>query len=192
MGQLEELKSFIYERLHAVTAEILGAIEKAITDCQDQAPGLEEENGRGPLFGRIVKSPIPQTEGRCVCPVGILIVCHNNLYYTNRLFAVIFVTFIEIAPNASGSCHPFCACAGVEASTCTSAAHPLIPSHPNPLYESQETTGDSNGEFLNSVKKIKIQTCPIADNKLNFLLFPRFTVFIHILQQFSEICNQCS
>lgn len=49
----------------------------------------------------------------------------------------------------------FCCCrAGVEASTCTSAADPFIPSHPNPLYESQETTGDSNGEFLNSVKKI--------------------------------------
>lgn len=66
MGQLEELKLFIYERLHAVTSEILGAIEKAITDCKDQAPRLKEENGHGPLFGIIVKSSIPQTEGRCV------------------------------------------------------------------------------------------------------------------------------
>lgn len=68
MGQLEELKLFIYQRLHAVTSEILGAIEKAITDCEDQASRLKEEIcHHRPLFDIIVKSSIPQTEGRCFC-----------------------------------------------------------------------------------------------------------------------------
>lgn len=67
MGQLEELKLFISERLHAVTAEILGAIEKAITDYEDQASPLKEENGlRLPMLDTVVKSSIPKTEGRCI------------------------------------------------------------------------------------------------------------------------------
>lgn len=67
MGQLEELKLFISERLHAVTSEILGAIEKAITDNEDQASPLKEENGDHlPTLDTIVKSSIPKTEGRCI------------------------------------------------------------------------------------------------------------------------------
>lgn len=67
MGQLEELKLFISERLHAVTAEILGAIEKAITDYEDQVSPLKEENGlRLPMLDTVVKSSIPKTEGGCI------------------------------------------------------------------------------------------------------------------------------
>ncbi|TNM92967.1 hypothetical protein fugu_018369 [Takifugu bimaculatus] len=101
MGQLEELKLFISERLHAVTAEILGAIEKAITDYEDQASPLKEENGHHlPMLDTVVKSSIPKTEG-------------------------------------------------VEASSCTGAADPFIPSHPNPPFESEEAAVDSNDlQFL--------------------------------------------
>lgn len=58
MEHLEELKFFIYERLHAVTSEILGVIEKAMTDCKDQASRLKQEDGHRngrPLFDKVVK-----------------------------------------------------------------------------------------------------------------------------------------
>lgn len=67
MGQLEELKLFISERLHAVTTEILGAIDKAITDYEDQASPFKKENGDHlPMLDTVVKSSIPKTEGRCI------------------------------------------------------------------------------------------------------------------------------
>lgn len=67
MGQLEELKLLIYERLRAVTSEILGAIEKAITHCEDQASKLEKENGHHRPEFDIIGNPSIQTEGRCTC-----------------------------------------------------------------------------------------------------------------------------
>lgn len=64
MGQLEELKLFVSERLHAVASEIAGAIEKAITNYEDQASRLKEENERNrSLLDIILKSKIPQIEG---------------------------------------------------------------------------------------------------------------------------------
>lgn len=63
--------------------------------------------------------------------------------------------------------NPFCCSAGVEASSCTGAADPFIPSHPNPPFESEEAAVDSNGELPNSVHVFG--TCPDADNKVNFV-----------------------
>lgn len=67
MGQFEELKLFISGRLHAVTAEILGAIDKAITDYEDQASRLKDENGHHrSMLDAVVKSSIQKTEGRYI------------------------------------------------------------------------------------------------------------------------------
>lgn len=46
MGQLEELKLFIFARLHAVTNEILAAIEKSIAEYEDEVSRVKEENLR--------------------------------------------------------------------------------------------------------------------------------------------------
>lgn len=37
---------FIYERIHAIMSEMLGAIEKAITECEGQTATFKEENGK--------------------------------------------------------------------------------------------------------------------------------------------------
>lgn len=37
---------FIYERIHAIISEMLGAIEKAIRDCEGQTATFKEENGK--------------------------------------------------------------------------------------------------------------------------------------------------
>ncbi|XP_077405104.1 uncharacterized protein LOC144037460 isoform X3 [Vanacampus margaritifer] len=46
MGQLEELKAFISERLKAVASELLGAVDKTVTEYEEQARRLKEENCR--------------------------------------------------------------------------------------------------------------------------------------------------
>lgn len=64
MGQIDELKLFVSERLHAVASEIVGAIEKTITDYEKQASRLKEENDRHrSLLDIILKSKLPQPEG---------------------------------------------------------------------------------------------------------------------------------
>lgn len=65
MSQLEELKSFVSERLNTVAAEIVGAIEKTITDYEEQAFRLREENERHrSLLDIILRTKLPpQPEG---------------------------------------------------------------------------------------------------------------------------------
>lgn len=65
MSQLEELKSFVSERLNAVATEIVGAIEKTITDYEEQAFRLREENERHrSLLDIILRTKLPpQPEG---------------------------------------------------------------------------------------------------------------------------------
>ncbi|XP_057684159.1 protein suppressor of hairy wing-like isoform X2 [Corythoichthys intestinalis] len=46
MGQLEQLKMFISERLKTVASEILGAVEKTVTEYEKEACRLMEENKR--------------------------------------------------------------------------------------------------------------------------------------------------
>ncbi|XP_077363956.1 uncharacterized protein LOC144007887 [Festucalex cinctus] len=46
MGQLKDLKAFISERLQAVASEILGAVDKTVTEYEEQARRLKEENTR--------------------------------------------------------------------------------------------------------------------------------------------------
>lgn len=64
MNQLEELKAFVSERLHAAASEILGAIEKTVTDYEEQACRLKEENDRHrSVLDLIIKTKLPQTGG---------------------------------------------------------------------------------------------------------------------------------
>lgn len=65
MGQIEELKVFVSERLHAAASDILGAIEKTITDYEERASRLKEENDRHrSLLDIILKAKTPRTEAR--------------------------------------------------------------------------------------------------------------------------------
>ncbi|XP_073319225.1 uncharacterized protein [Pagrus major] len=67
MGQIDELKVFVSERLNAFTAEILGAIEKTLSDYEVQASRLKEENDRHRcLLDIIVKAKLPETEAQAV------------------------------------------------------------------------------------------------------------------------------
>ncbi|XP_051245817.1 zinc finger and SCAN domain-containing protein 5C isoform X2 [Dicentrarchus labrax] len=64
MGQIEELKMFVSERLHAAASEILGAIEKTMTDYEKQASRLKEENNRHrSVLDIILKAKLPGTQG---------------------------------------------------------------------------------------------------------------------------------
>lgn len=64
MGQIEDLKIFVTERLHTAASEILGAIEKTITDYEEQTTRLKEENDRHrSLLDMILKAKLPQKEG---------------------------------------------------------------------------------------------------------------------------------
>lgn len=67
MGQIDELKVFVSERLNAFTSEILGAIEKTLSDYEVQASRLKEENDRHRcLLDIIVKAKLPETEAPAV------------------------------------------------------------------------------------------------------------------------------
>ncbi|XP_042362626.1 zinc finger protein 568-like isoform X2 [Plectropomus leopardus] len=64
MGQIEELKLFVSERLHAAASEILGAIEKSFTDYEERASRLKEENDRHrSLLDIILQAKSPQIQG---------------------------------------------------------------------------------------------------------------------------------
>ncbi|XP_038580166.1 zinc finger and BTB domain-containing protein 49-like isoform X2 [Micropterus salmoides] len=66
MSQIEELKVFVSERLNATASEIVGAIEKTITDYEEQVSRLKEENDRHrSLLDIILKAKLTprQTEG---------------------------------------------------------------------------------------------------------------------------------
>lgn len=64
MGPLEELKLFVSELLHGVTSEIVGAIDKTITEYEEQASRLKEENDRHRfLLDDIVRAKLPQPVG---------------------------------------------------------------------------------------------------------------------------------
>lgn len=64
MNQMEELKAFVSERLKAVACEIFGAIEKTVTDYEEQACRLKEDNDRHrSLLDIILKTKLTQTEG---------------------------------------------------------------------------------------------------------------------------------
>lgn len=78
MGQIEELKLFVSERLHAVASEIVGAIEKTITDYEEQASRLREDNDRHrSLLDIILKSKIQQPEGWLNWTIHTLtVLCH--------------------------------------------------------------------------------------------------------------------
>ncbi|XP_031178905.1 zinc finger protein 433-like isoform X1 [Sander lucioperca] len=66
MSQIEELKAFVSERLHSAASEILGAIEKTITNYEEQAIRLKEDNDRHrSLLDIIIKANSPQTEAVC-------------------------------------------------------------------------------------------------------------------------------
>ncbi|XP_008293591.1 neurotrophin receptor-interacting factor 1-like [Stegastes partitus] len=63
MSQIEELKVFVSERLHAAASEILGAIDKTITGYEEQTSRLKEDNERHrSLLDIILKSKLVQTE----------------------------------------------------------------------------------------------------------------------------------
>ncbi|XP_076609954.1 uncharacterized protein LOC143334885 [Chaetodon auriga] len=63
MGQIEDLKIFVTERLHTAASEILGAIEKTMTDYEEQTCRLKEENDRHrSLLDMILKAKLPQKE----------------------------------------------------------------------------------------------------------------------------------
>lgn len=65
MGQIDEVS----ERLNAFTSEIVGVIEKTLSDYEAQASRLKEENDRHRcLLDIIVKAKLPETEG--LCPLG--------------------------------------------------------------------------------------------------------------------------
>ncbi|XP_040909997.1 zinc finger protein sens-like isoform X2 [Toxotes jaculatrix] len=67
MSQIEELKVFVSERLQAAASEILGAIEKTITDYEEQASRLKDENDRHrSLLDIILKSKLPQAGGHAI------------------------------------------------------------------------------------------------------------------------------
>ena len=64
MTQIEELKAFVSERLHAAASEIVGAIAKTITDYEEQATRLKEDSDRHrALLDIILKAKSPQIEG---------------------------------------------------------------------------------------------------------------------------------
>lgn len=63
MNQMEELKLFVSERLKAAASEIFGAIEKTVTDYEERACRLKEDNDRHrSLLDIILKTKLPQTE----------------------------------------------------------------------------------------------------------------------------------
>ncbi|XP_068431773.1 zinc finger protein 853-like isoform X2 [Clinocottus analis] len=63
MSQMEELKVFFSERLHAAASEIFGAVEKTITDYEEKVTRLTEENDRNrSLLDIILKTKTPQKE----------------------------------------------------------------------------------------------------------------------------------
>ncbi|GLD57828.1 zinc finger and SCAN domain-containing protein 21-like isoform X5, partial [Lates japonicus] len=71
MSRIADLKEFVSERLHAAASEILGAIEKTIGDYEVQASRLKEENDRHrSVLDIILKSKLPQTEGRTLAAAG--------------------------------------------------------------------------------------------------------------------------
>ncbi|XP_023133252.2 zinc finger protein 260-like [Amphiprion ocellaris] len=63
MSQIEELKVFVSERLHAAASEILGAIDKTMTVYEEQTSRLKEDNERHrSLLDIILKSKLVQTQ----------------------------------------------------------------------------------------------------------------------------------
>lgn len=64
MSQMDELRVFVCERLHAITTQILGAIEKTINNYEEQTTRLKEENDRQrALLDNVLKAKIPQIKG---------------------------------------------------------------------------------------------------------------------------------
>ncbi|XP_062414611.1 zinc finger protein 234-like isoform X2 [Pungitius pungitius] len=65
MSQLEELKVFVSERLHAAASEIFGAVEKTITDYEEKCARLKEENDRNrSLLDIILKTKSQKKEAQ--------------------------------------------------------------------------------------------------------------------------------
>ncbi|XP_031709577.1 uncharacterized protein LOC116387023 isoform X3 [Anarrhichthys ocellatus] len=63
MSQMEELKLFVSERLHAAASEIFGALEKTITDYEVKVTRLKEDNERNrSLLDIILKTKSRQKE----------------------------------------------------------------------------------------------------------------------------------
>lgn len=77
MGPLEELKLFVSDLLHGVTSEIVGAIEKTITEYEEQASRLKEENDRHrSLLDIILRAKLPQPVGwsiRTTCTLYVVL-----------------------------------------------------------------------------------------------------------------------
>lgn len=64
MSQFKELKVFVSERLLAAASEIQRAIEKTMTDYEEQTTRLKEENDRQRSFLDIIlKSKFSHSEG---------------------------------------------------------------------------------------------------------------------------------
>ncbi|TMS18592.1 Zinc finger protein 57 [Larimichthys crocea] len=58
---MDELRVFVCERLHAITTQILGAIEKTINNYEEQTTRLKEENDRQrALLDNVLKAKIPR------------------------------------------------------------------------------------------------------------------------------------
>ncbi|XP_053190086.1 uncharacterized protein si:ch211-10d23.5 [Scomber japonicus] len=63
MSQIEELKLFVYERLQTAASEIFGAIEKTVTEYEERASRLKEDNDRHrSLIDIILKTKLPQKQ----------------------------------------------------------------------------------------------------------------------------------
>lgn len=83
MSKLQSLNSFLSECLTAATVEILGAVEKVVTEYQEEISRSKEENDRLRRLLGITPGIKRCTPGLCVDPIYLL----NILF---RLSAIIF------------------------------------------------------------------------------------------------------
>ncbi|KAM4630786.1 uncharacterized protein ACJ7VT_000419 isoform 2-T2 [Polymixia lowei] len=119
MSKIEELKVYVNERLQATAVEILGVIEKTITDYEEQASCLKQETDRQrALLDIILRSKLPQTEDNSSTTtttttppipsdVGLIHSSSGSPYHSNEPQCVFTsrTDFLNFAAN--GNC-PYC------------------------------------------------------------------------------------
>ncbi|XP_034456560.1 uncharacterized protein LOC117770875 isoform X3 [Hippoglossus hippoglossus] len=67
MSQMEELKSFVSERLQTAVSDVLGAFEKTLAGYEEQNSRLKDENNRyRSLLDVVLLSKLPQTKGHAI------------------------------------------------------------------------------------------------------------------------------
>ncbi|CAL8294169.1 unnamed protein product [Merluccius merluccius] len=66
MSKIEEIRVYVNERLRSAAAEILGVVEKTITDYEDQASYLKRETDRQRnLLDIVLRPKLPENEPLC-------------------------------------------------------------------------------------------------------------------------------